>query len=221
MRMLLRLFLMPTAALLLGTACAPAGPRAEPGGLQPAGAAPGDWDVETMLSELDQARRDPAAYAGRVRAFRALFRGDVFQRPGQVAVATTEGTAAVDDAIRFLERASPLPPLTRSAALDRAATDHVRDQGRTGRTGHVGADGSEPQGRMARHGRWRATAEAIAYGPTPEEAVMQLIVDDGVPDRGHRRILFSPTYEAVGAACGPHPTWRTVCVLTFATPSAP
>ena len=47
---------------------------------------------------------------------------------------------------------------------------------------------------------------------------MQLIIDDGVPDRGHRRILFSPAYTQVGVGCGPHPEWRRMCVLDFARP---
>jgi len=37
-----------------------------------------------------------------------------------------------------------------------------------------------------------------------------------VSDRGHRRILFNPVYELIGAACAPHPVWREVCVLDFA-----
>jgi len=70
---------------------------------------------------------------------------------------------------------------------------------------------------MRRYGRWSATGEAIAYGPDrAEDVILQLIVDDGVPDRGHRRILFNPAYALVGAACAPHPVWRTVCVLDFA-----
>lgn len=198
-----RLVLASLCVLLLGSARAP----------ESAG-------VDAMLAELNAARTDPRAYAGRVRDFRGLFTGDRFQRPGDVAVVTQEGVAAVDEAILFLEAQAALPPLARSTPLDRAAADHATEQGRTGRVGHDGADGSSPHDRMRRHGRWRATAEAIAYGPTPEPAVMQLIVDDGVPDRGHRTILFSPTYRLVGAACSPHPVWRTVCVLNFATPTA-
>lgn len=216
MRLLRRLALTPFLAVLIGSACAPA---AQPWPREPAGIADAA-QVEAMLAELNDARRDPRAYARRVRDFRDLFTGDRFQRPGEIAVVTQEGVAAVDEAIRFLEAQSPLPPLGRSPLLDGAAASHGRDQGRTGQVGHTGSDGSSPTDRIRRHGRWRATGETIAYGPTPEQAVMQLIVDDGVPDRGHRAILFSPTYQLVGAWCGPHPVWRTVCVLNFASPAA-
>ena len=213
----LRLLAVLCVLLAPGAACAPA---AWVAAAPPAAAAADPAGVEAMLAELNEARADPRAYARRARDFRALFTGDRFQRPGEVAVVTQEGTAAVDEAIRFLEAQTPLPALVRSPALDRAAGEHGRDQGRTGQIGHVGSDGSRPSDRMRRHGRWQATAEAIAYGPTPEQAVMQLIVDDGVPDRGHRTILFSPAYRMVGAWCGPHPRWRTVCVLNFATPAS-
>lgn len=220
MSIALRLALTPLTLLLLGSACAP-----ETGGAPPLArpdvAAVADADqIDALIAELNAARRDPRAYARRVRDYRALFRGRVFQVPGRTAVVTQEGVAAVDEAIRFLERQAPLPALIRTPELDRAAALHAADQGRSGRTGHVGSDGSSPHDRIRRTGDWRATAETISYGSPPDEAVMQLLVDDGVPDRGHRAIFFSTAVSRVGAACGPHPTWRTVCVIDFAAPSA-
>lgn len=200
------------AALLAG--CAPAGP-----GLPPVDA---PRTVQTVgradiVAELNAARTDPAAYARKARALRALFSGDRIERPGEIALVTREGPAAVDEAIAFLERQTPLPALRENPGLARAAADHAGEQGRTGEVAHVGADGSSPSDRMRRYGRWSATGEAIAYGPDrAEDVILQLIVDDGVPDRGHRRILFNPSYTLVGAACAPHPVWRTACVLDFA-----
>ena len=170
-----------------------------------------------IVAELNAARTDPVAYAAKARALRALFRGDRIERPGEIAVVTREGPAAVDEAVAFLEDQAALPPLRGHTGLDRAAADHAGDQGRSGAVGHSGGDSSSPSDRMRRHGRWSATGEAIAYGSDrAEDVILQLIVDDGVPDRGHRRILFNPVYDLVGVACGPHPVWREVCVLDFA-----
>ena len=178
---------------------------------------PDEAYLARLTDALNVARADPRAYADSVRAFRGLMRGDRIERPGEIAVLTREGVAAVDEAIAFLERQPAMPVLARSDALDRAARDLAEDQGQTGDVGHLGADGSRPSGRMRRHGRFAATAEAIAYGPErAEDMVMQLIIDDGVPDRGHRRILFSPDYRLVGVACGPHRRLRRICVLDFA-----
>ncbi len=170
-----------------------------------------------IAAEVNAARADPAAYARKARALRTLFRGDRLERPGRIALVTREGVAAVDEAVDFLERQTPLPALRASPQVDRAARDHAADQGRTGEVGHAGGDGSSPSDRMRRYARWTATGEAIAYGSgDAEEVVLQLIVDDGVPDRGHRRILFNPDYTLIGVACGPHRVWRQVCVLDFA-----
>ena len=43
---------------------------------------------------------------------------------------TREGVGAVDDAIRFLRRARPLPPLAFSDGMSAAAAEHVRGTGR-------------------------------------------------------------------------------------------
>jgi uncharacterized protein YkwD len=43
-----------------------------------------------------------------------------------------------------------------------------------------------------------------------------LIVDDDVPDRGHRQAIFNPDYTQAGVAFGPHPLYNWVCVVDFA-----
>ena len=207
------------AALLAG--CAPVAASSPAPDARPSTAANAEVRAD-IVAELNAARTDPAAYARKARARRALFRGDRIERPGETALLTREGPAAADEAIAFLEAQVPLPALRENPGLNRAAADHAGEQSRTGAVAHASADGSSPSDRMRRQGRWSATGEAIAYGPhRAEDVVLQLIVDDGVPDRGHRRILFNPVYELIGVACAPHPVWREVCVLDFARAANP
>jgi hypothetical protein len=57
----------------------------------------------------------------------------------------------------------------------------------------------------------------IQYGATePREIVALLIVDDGVPDRGHRAVLFDRDFRVMGVASGPHAGYRSMCVITMA-----
>ncbi len=59
--------------------------------------------------------------------------------------------------------------------------------------------------------------ESIYYGPgSARFVVMELIIDDGVADRGHRKSLFNPAFRAAGVACGPHPRFRSMCAIDFA-----
>ncbi|NIJ64320.1 uncharacterized protein YkwD [Sphingomonas leidyi] len=167
-----------------------------------------------VLTEINFARTRPRDYAERLRDYRKFFRGRIVRYPGNPdGLRTAEGTRAVDEAIRFLERQPPLEPIEPSALLARAARDHVREQGPSGRTGHISADGGNPRARVQRRGGGDYVAEVITYGPpSAVEVVRQLIVDDAVPGRGHRRTLFAAEMRYAGIACGPHKGYRVMCV---------
>jgi uncharacterized protein YkwD len=144
-----------------------------------------------------------------------LFRANLVVMPDQPEdYETSEGVAAVDETIAFLERQAPLPPLADSAMMASSAAEHVADQEATGETGHSGSDRSSPAQRMERLGGGGYVAEVIAYGPVDAlDTIRQLIVDDGVADRGHRSILYSPELRFAGVSCGRHPEYRTMCVI--------
>ena len=174
--------------------------------------------AKQMLAETNIARTQPRRYAGYIRDLRRQFQGKSFRTAGyEEMVLTTEGVAALDEAIRFLSRQAPLPALGWSQGLAKAAADLVRDQGDTGELGHDG-DSGDMRHRIERHGTWKTRiAENIGYGPdTARLMVMQLIIDDGVPGRGHRKNIFNRSFSVAGAACGPHPHYRTMCVMDFA-----
>lgn len=172
-----------------------------------------------VVAELNLARTDPAAYARHIEAMVPWFDGRLMRQPGRrVVIETREGAAAVREAVRELRRMRPVPAVTVSRGMSAAARDHVRDQGATGETGHSGRDGSRAADRVARYGTWRrGLSENIAYGPpTAREVVVGLIVDDGVPDRGHRTNLFDPLVRVVGVSCGRHTRFQVMCVVVHA-----
>jgi uncharacterized protein YkwD len=172
-----------------------------------------------LLDEHNAARTDPAGYAAHLEALLPYFEGSILRRPGSRAgLQTNEGSTAVREAIRALRQQAPLPPLEWADGLALAARDHVRDQGPSGATGHDGTDGSSMDGRVRRYGAWNGTAaENIDYGSAnARDVLISLIVDDGVPSRGHRRNIFNPNLRVMGGACGPHTRYRRMCVLDYA-----
>ncbi|MBU0926636.1 MAG: CAP domain-containing protein [Spirochaetes bacterium] len=173
---------------------------------------------EAIIQELNLARTRPSLYADVLREYRKFIRGNYLERPGETTVVLNEGVKAVDEAIAYLERQEPVPPLALSPGLSKAASDHARDQGKTGQTGHTGSDRSTMSQRAERYGSWIKTlGENIAYGAeTARDVVIQLIVDDGVASRGHRTNVFNPAFLVVGVSFGKHPKYRTICVQDFA-----
>jgi uncharacterized protein YkwD len=172
-------------------------------------------DRNAVLQEFNDLRENPYSYVGQLEKYRTYFRSKVVVPPrAPFVIATQEGARPVDEAIDFLRRQQRLNGLTVTSRLSAAARDLVVDQSRTGRTGHIGSDGSRPGDRVRRHGGDEYVSELIVYGPSdPQEAVRQLLVDDGVPDRGHRFAMFDPSVKFVGISCGNHPRYRTMCVF--------
>jgi uncharacterized protein YkwD len=129
---------------------------------------------------------------------------------------TNEGVAAVDEAIAFVSEQAELAksgkgklsPLTLVPGLSAACRDHVVDTGPRGMLGHDGSDGSTTAQRIERYGRWlRTCGENVAYGTaTGMATVIALIIDDGVPSRGHRLNIYNPAFSCVGIASGDHLT---------------
>jgi uncharacterized protein YkwD len=175
---------------------------------------------DEILRALNQARRDPPGYVSKLEALLPRFQGRVLhRREREVPTQTSEGAAAVREAIRVLRSQQRVAALSQSGALSRAARDHVADQGPAGRTGHRGSDGSTTAARASRYGEWHVSlSENIAYGQftNGEEVITDLIVDDGVRDRGHRHNIFDATARVAGIACGPHRTYGSMCVIVQA-----
>lgn len=168
-----------------------------------------------VLAELNRFRSDPAAYANVLRAYRPRFEGKrlVAEEGGEIDILTNEGVAAVDEAIRDLRGERPLARLAWSETLARAAADHVAAQSRSGAVGHY-TRGRGPGERLKARGGGPYVNEVITYGHhSPDGVIQQLLIDDGVPDRGHRLSLLRPTHRFAGIACGAHPVHRTMCVM--------
>lgn len=169
-----------------------------------------------LVAEINAVRTDPVGYTRHLREYRARYQGLLRYTPGEVTIRTQEGVRAVDEAIAALMAQAPVTPLRRDSALDLAAADHVFDQGPGGLVSHQGTDGSSPTDRGRRRGVSTGVGENIAFGQgSARDVVIQLLVDDGVPGRGHRINIFR-SYSTIGAACGPHTAFRQICVLDFA-----
>jgi len=213
--------LVPLLALFLAAQPSGDGVASPRGGPAPA-RMPSTAEERAVVREISKIRTFPRAYAKYIRKLGLRFDArdpKLWRLRDHVPLRTVEGASAVEEAAAFLEKVQPIPgELRYSEGLHAAARDHVLDQGRTGQTGHVGTDGSTFGQRIQRHGQQGSQiGEVINYGEeTARMTVIQLVIDDGVPGRGHRRNLFNPAFGTAGAAIGPHRGYGQMTVVDLA-----
>jgi uncharacterized protein YkwD len=171
-----------------------------------------------VLVEINLVRTEPLTFARFLCEWRSRFQEKSYQMPGIAdPIQTSKGSDAVDEVIQFLSHQKPLPPLIWSAGLADAAAELITEQGRSGATGHGSLRSSGMQGRIEQHGTWKGQiGENIVYGlDDPRSMVIQMIIDEGVPGRGHRKNLFNPVFISAGVSCGSHPRFGRMCAIDF------
>ncbi|QGY46627.1 CAP domain-containing protein [Maribellus comscasis] len=172
-----------------------------------------------IIFEINKLRSNPAKYANDyIAPLSKNYQRNMLYYPGDKPLRTREGVRALNECVRDLRKQGPLSLVYPSRGLTKAADDHVKDQSRTGRTGHSGSDRSNAKTRIERYGQWKVRiAENIAYGGiTAQQIVIYLLIDDGVYDRGHRKTFLHPDFNEVGVATGNHPEYGIMSVMDFA-----
>ncbi len=172
-----------------------------------------------LLDELNLLRADPRAYTRYMEPMLGWYDGKLMRRPGGLPpIKTVEGEPALREAIAAVKQMRGMGPLRPSKNLTFAAEDHVTDQGPTGDIGHRGTDGSNSYRRMTRYGTSHGlSGEVIGYGWTDaRDIVIDLLIDDGIADRGHRVNVLDPTYRLAGVGCGRHKVYGIMCVVDMA-----
>jgi uncharacterized protein YkwD len=145
------------------------------------------------------------------------------------------------DAISFLSSTIPCTnTVIGNMYLDALAQGYVTQQGQAGTIGH-----GDFLARTTDIGTYRSISENLAYGQTvryngqpipqgyflingydnnvlipflisPRDVVIALIVDEGVPNRGHRKNIYDCGVTQVGVGIAPHRTYRLEVGQLFA-----
>lgn len=111
-----------------------------------------------------------------------------------------------------------------SAALNNSAQDHANDMAATKQRGHKGSgkpkiteDGSTYQTRIEKYAKWGgAIFESMCYGNVEEEKyILDLIVDDGIEWRSHRKAIFGEHFVHIGVGVADHPVEGRVVVIDY------
>jgi uncharacterized protein YkwD len=186
----------------------------------PASAAYLGENEQAVIDEMNKVRANPKQYAEYVRQERKFYSSDgsLIERPGELPLMTKEGFTAIDECIKALEKAQPVGMMKPHKALCLSAQLLAKDQSRKGTTGHTSSNGNNMVQRIHKFDKTiNEVGENCSYGPSEARAiVIQLLVDDGVPSRGHRENILNGMFSFCGVAIDTHPVFRYVCVIDYA-----
>ena len=162
------------------------------------------------LKLLEQTERDIVLYINLARLDGEKFwqtLGEKSARGSDEYVSTLKETLATTKNLQML-----IP----DANLIAAATAHATDLSVTNTFSHESSDGTSFSARIYKYYSGGGIGETISAGWNDAlDIVMQLLVDDGVESLGHRKILLSKEYVAIGVKVETHKQWNYVAVLDF------
>jgi hypothetical protein len=111
-----------------------------------------------------------------------------------------------------------LPLLAPDSGLVKMATAHAADlKKRNGVISHTSANGKSFVQRIQAAGRYSCGAENIFNGSfNALESLIALLIDQGVPDKGHRLNLLDPKFQLVGISFVSFKEGKGILVQDFA-----
>lgn len=106
--------------------------------------------------------------------------------------------------IADLKAQSELPLMAPKDNLLKASRSHAVDLSKQNRISHSSSDGRSFRQRMEAAGVTTCAGENILEGKSDAlKAVILLLIDEGVPDKGHRKSLLNPRFNLMGCSFYP------------------
>lgn len=126
---------------------------------------------------------------------------------GIVEKSTYTGSLIAD-----LRKVKKLEPLLPQKDLFECAKSHAVESGTKGTIGHQNFTK-----RFKKYAsRYVETGENCDYGSNEAiDIVMSLLIDEDVPDKGHRKNILDPTFKSVGVSLQSHKKEDWNCVMDF------
>eukprot|EP00347_Sterkiella_histriomuscorum_P007078 403350336 len=183
-------------------------------------------DLE-ILNLTNQIRQNPKILIPYLQQLFASIVGNTMYPDGHnQGIDTFEGPSAVLEAINFLNSTEPLGPLTWDQYLADACEYLVEDIGPKGLVQHENSNGETFSQRVANFTRVQneqenrnpVYGENLFFGNEPAQNILAtLIIDDGLPGRGHRKNIFTPYYTRTGGFSGPHSIYQEMSCMAFSS----
>jgi len=176
---------------------------------------------QMLLAELVLARTNPGAMVEKLQLRKRYYRGLEYDNAETgTRLTTVEGTSAVDEALDYcLARLRGLGDRARIRpyeGLHKSARDFCAIMATTLTPHNESPDQAEK--RLSRYGRVQGTVgQSVALANlSPEEIILDWLIDDGNKARPNRNAVFNGDFQAVGIASGPQSTTGRITTVIFA-----
>jgi len=176
------------------------------------------WDLKILEkantakneSYLTDQEKEVLFYCNLVRLDPKLFLETYFKK---YLDSTKENNNYTKSLIKTLKSAKSSDALYPSEKLYSSAKEHAIEFGKKGKTGH----GNFDKRFMKIIKECDCTVgENCDYGNDKAlNIVMSLLIDDDVPDLGHRTNILDPVYKNIGVSIQPHKKYNWNCVMDF------
>lgn len=155
---------------------------------------------KAVLEEMNFARTNPAGYIlSRLTPLKSSYSGTKL--------------SALNELISEMQSMTALTAYQWGDGLYQAADEWVQSQGSTTQAGHD----SNIWKRIKKYCSYTSAGENLSYGySSAKDIVIQLLVDDGVETRGHRKNILSTSFTHAGCSIGSHKQYRNMCCIDFA-----
>ena len=118
--------------------------------------------------------------------------------------------------ISDLNTVKDLPMLYPNEKLINAAKYHAKDMSTSEDIRHDSSDGTPFDKRLIKFGYNKRCGENVAGGRhDPLGVVLDLLVDEGIPDVGHRKNILDKYFNAIGVSRNTHPKYYYNFVMDF------
>lgn len=174
--------------------------------------------AKNVYKSLNKIRTQPFSFIPELKLWKSKFRKERLYLLNENPLETFEGVKGVEEAISFLRIQKPVKELNYREELFKAAKDHAVDIGKNGLIGHEGSNGNLLADRIEKYCEWDdLCAENLDFGfKNADNIILNMLIDDGSPERNQRANLFSETFNYIGIGCSGHTKYNHCSVIVFA-----
>lgn len=180
--------------------------------------------AQKIVDCINLLRNDTSHFIQLLEQRANTYEGLVYSDSKGVRYKSHEGKEAVEEAMMEISTVGALTEVKRTEKLDVTAQEHCDYLIGSGHLGHMGENNLTFVRRLEKHCSWSGKVVQLigTSCSSPEDFVVQWLVDDTIRAKNNRRALMNPSLKKIGAAfASAHKKCGTLAVIILATEVGP